>query len=125
MNNIATITITFVFLIAVCEVAAQTDLEQSRPAPIKIAEFGRIPTKRVREYLKTFWREQLRTRFRGHIVTYGSNRDVTEREKLIIRLGFEISNHFGAEGTFFVRGGGQRLKTVLWLLPPGVDPPAP
>ncbi|MGQ0541612.1 MAG: hypothetical protein ACT4O9_07160 [Blastocatellia bacterium] len=97
-----------------------------RPTAPLVDEFGKLANDVIRGRLDTFFAELANNpNNQGYIINYGTDRDVTAREKL-------INNHikfrnFDASRITMVRGGdtGAGVNTKLYRVPPGADNPNP
>jgi hypothetical protein len=96
------------------------------PKANKIDEFGEVSDRYFNWSLDNFV-ERLREvkTATGYIVNYGSDEEVSLRIK-------EITKHFGCRDCLMdlrivIMNGGTRktLKTELWIVPQGVEPPTP
>jgi hypothetical protein len=90
----------------------------------KIADFGVVNEPELKNYFQEFDNklndEPLAT---VCIVNYGNASEVSEREKLIRE---NIGRRFHHVRLTIVNGGeNKELKTVLWLVPYGAEPPTP
>ena len=97
------------------------------PDAILIDEFGRMPNDDIRGRLDTFFAELSNNPdSQGYIILYGTDREITARERL-------ITNHinfrnFDRSRITIVRGGTHPDGTVytkLYRIPPGAENPAP
>lgn len=93
--------------------------------PEKIAEFGKLNDSELEERLNEFfiklYKEQTAT---GYIINYGRASDVSKRERKI-RDTFRL-RHYDSFRIVIVNGGEEKeLKTVLWIVPQGAEPPTP
>jgi hypothetical protein len=98
------------------------------PAPeaVLVDEFGKIPNDEIRGRLDTFFQELSNNpNNQGYIINYGTDREITAREKL-------ITNHitfrnFDRSRITLVRGGdrGNGPETKLYRIPPGAVNPNP
>ena len=60
----------------------------------------------------------------GYIINYGTAREIARREKQI-RVSITFRK-YDIQRITFVRGGyRQIIKTDLWIVPPGAQPPTP
>jgi len=100
----------------------------SRPVvePVLVDEFGRLSNDDVRSRLDAFFVElQNNPNNQGYIINYGTDREITARERL-------ITNHinlrrFDRTRITLVRGGdtGSGVNTKLYRIPPGATNPTP
>lgn len=92
-------------------------------------KFGKLPNDEVRARLDAlFVALGNYPNAQGYIINYGTEAEITARERL-------IRNHiamrkFDANRIKFVRGTaetplGERIWTVIWIVPPGAAPPTP
>lgn len=98
------------------------------PAPeaILVDEFGRLPNDDIRGRLDNFFQELSNNpNNQGYIINYGTDREITARERL-------ITNHitfrnFDRSRITLVRGGdrGNGPETRLYRIPPGAANPNP
>ena len=92
---------------------------------ILIDEFGPLANDDVRNRLDAFFVElQNNPNDAGYIINYGPARQVAAREKLI-RNHIAFRN-FPASRIVIVNGGDEpELRTRLWRVPQGAEPPTP
>ena len=113
---IIVILFTFVF---VGVVAAQTGTKA-----VKFAEFGDITASDLKQKMSDFRGALLRDHSNhGYIVTNGTPAQISARRKLILRSMPVIYDD--PTRITFVDGRGRRVRTVLWIVPPGATPPTP
>jgi hypothetical protein len=105
--------------------ASETGVVAPLPEAIPIDEFGRLANDDVRARLDAFFTELSNNpNDTGYIINYGPARQVTARERL-------IRNHialrrFDASRIVIVNGGEEpEIRTRLWRVPPGAQPPTP
>lgn len=107
--------------------ASETGGIAPRQEAIKIDEFGRLPNDDIRGRLDNFFNElNANPGNQGYIILYGTEREMTARERL-------ITNHinfrsFPRDRITIVRGGVHPDGTVytkLYRIPPGAENPAP
>ena len=99
---------------------------QAAPEPVLVDEFGVLPNDDIRGRLDTFFAElQNNPNNQGYIINYGTDREITARERL-------ITNHitfrnFDRSRITLVRGGdrGNGPETRLYRIPPGAANPNP
>jgi hypothetical protein len=94
--------------------------------PVLIDEFGVMPNDDIRGRLDQFFAELSNNPTnQGYIINYGTDREITVRERLI-RNHIAFRN-FDASRITFVRGGdtGSGPRTKLYRIPPGAENPAP
>ncbi|MEO8648339.1 MAG: hypothetical protein ABI539_04155, partial [Acidobacteriota bacterium] len=97
-----------------------------KPVSIQVNEFDKMSNDDIRAQLDLFFNELSNNpNNQGYIINYGSDRDITARERL-------ITNHinfrrFDRSRITLVRGGdtGVGVKTKLYRIPPGADNPTP
>ncbi|MBA2379998.1 MAG: hypothetical protein H0V76_10550 [Blastocatellia bacterium] len=96
------------------------------PQPILVDEFGALQNDDIRARLDQFFIElQNNPTNQGYVINYGTNAQITARERL-------ITNHitlrrFDRSRITLVRGGdaGIGVNTRLYRVPPGADNPTP
>ncbi len=96
------------------------------PEAVQVDEFGALANDDVRARLDAFFVElQNNPTNQGYIINYGTNAQITARERL-------IQNHiafrrFDRSRITLVRGGdvGVGINTKLYRIPPGAENPAP
>lgn len=94
-----------------------------KPKASKSVEFGIEPNGYVKAELDGFFVELMSDpTAQGHIITYGSNREIAGRERLIRN---QISfRRFDSQRITFVTGGfSKEIKTELWIVAKGAEPP--
>ena len=97
-----------------------------RATPILVDEFGKLPNDDIRGRLDNFFTELSNNpNNQGYIINYGTDREITARERL-------ITNHitfrnFDRSRITLVRGGdrGNGAETKLYRIPPGAVNPNP
>ena len=105
--------------------ASDTGVVAPGPEAILIDQFGPLPNDEVRVRIDNlFIRLQNEPNATGYIINYGPAGDVTRRERLIrdhIRL-----RRYDASRVVIVNGGEEaEIRTNIWLVPVGADPPTP
>jgi hypothetical protein len=98
----------------------------TRPEAILVDEFGRLANDDIRGRLDNFFQELSNNpNNQGYIINYGTDREITARERL-------ITNHitfrnFDRSRITLVRGGdrGNGPETRLYRIPPGAENPNP
>jgi len=116
------IRILFLILVVLSSVAfAQTEKKE----PIKFFEFGTISDKLLKVKFDSFFiKLEEGSNFDGYIVNYGTNDEITKREKQIQKI--LISTEQQSIRVSIARGGeSEKQKTVLWIVPDGGKPPIP
>lgn len=106
--------------------ASETAPVAPKPEAVLVDEFGKMPNDDIRGRLDAFFSELSNNpNNQGYIINYGTDREITARERL-------ITNHiafrnFDRSRITLVRGGdtGEGAKTKLYRIPPGADNPAP
>lgn len=106
--------------------ASETGGIAPKPQPVLIDEFGKQSNDDIRGRLDTFFAELSNNpNNQGYIINYGTDREITQRERL-------ITNHinfrnFDRSRITLVRGGdtGSGVNTKLYRIPPGADNPTP
>lgn len=97
------------------------------PEPVKIDEFGKRSNDEIRGLLDNFFNElNANPNNQGYIILYGTEREMTARERLIVNH-INLRN-FPRDRVTIVRGGVHPDGTVytkLYRIPPGADNPAP
>ena len=100
--------------------------ENSEPKAYKFDEFGKISN---REFDKRFTKFLVKIQYEeptstGYIINYGKASDVAKRERQIRnRISFR---QYQAYRIVIVNGGlSKKLKTVIWIVPQGAEPPTP
>lgn len=96
---------------------------QTGPKALKFAEFGYIKAKDLEQKMSDFRGALLRdTSNQGYIIIYGTPAEISAR-KLILRSMPVIYDD--PTRITFVDGRGTRVRTILWIVPPGATPPSP
>ena len=96
------------------------------PEAVLVDEFGKLPNDDIRGRLDNFFQELSNNpNNQGYIINYGTDREITARERL-------ITNHitfrnFDRSRITLVRGGdrGNGAETRLYRIPPGAGNPNP
>ena len=96
------------------------------PEAVLVDEFGKLPNDDIRGRLDNFFQELSNNpNNQGYIINYGTDREITARERL-------ITNHitfrnFDRSRITLVRGGdrGNGPETRLYRIPPGAGNPNP
>jgi len=121
--------ILFLILIVTSSVAfaqtAENTEPRETPKAIKLDEFEKATNGYVKMIMDTFYIElNNNPAAQGYIINYGTDREIAKREKQIIAsIAFR---KLDAPRITFVRGGYRKVvKTDLWLVPPGAEPPTP
>jgi len=97
---------------------------QSEATPNKFAEFGAIKTGELKQKMSDFRGALLRDPTnQGFIVIYGTPAQTSARRRLILRSMPIIYDD--PTRITFVDGRGSRVRTILWIVPPGAKPPSP
>lgn len=93
------------------------------PKAVKLEEFGTATNGYVKMLLDGFFiKLSNEPTAQGYIITYGPNREVASRERLI-RNQINFRN-FDSQRIVFVTGGfSKEIKTEFWIVPPGAEPP--
>lgn len=96
-----------------------------KPNAALLEEFAAVPNGQIRSYLDNFFYTlQQNPTAKGYIFVYGKKTDVAKRERL-------YRNHitfrkFDPSQIKFGKGKiGTELKTQLWIVPEGAEPPKP
>lgn len=109
--------------------ASETGSVVSRKMSWNFDEFGRLANDEVRARLDTFFLELGNDpSAQAYIINYGTDAEITARERLI--RNHAAMRKFDANRITFVRGGanpkGEKgVWTVVWIVPPGAEPPKP
>jgi hypothetical protein len=106
--------------------ASGTGVVARTPEAVLVDEFGKLPNDDIRGRLDNFFTElQNNPNNQGYIINYGTDREITARERL-------ITNHitfrnFDRSRITLVRGGdrGNGPETRLYRIPPGATNPNP
>ena len=110
-----------------CEAtASETAPIDTVPVPFQVDEFGRLVPDDLRGRLDNYFVTlQNNPNAQGYIINYGPPREVAARERL-------MRNHITfrnapADRIVFVNGGdtGEGIKSNLWIVPAGAEPPTP
>jgi hypothetical protein len=106
--------------------ASESGPVQPVPEPVLVDQFGALPNDDIRGRLDNFFQELSNNpNNQGYIINYGTDREITARERL-------ITNHitfrnFDRSRITLVRGGdkGTGPETRLYRIPPGATNPNP
>ena len=95
--------------------------------PEKVAEFGKVSDEQLNKFIEDFLinlrNEQTAT---GYIITYGNQTEIEIMEKFILDSKAFSRLSYDPLRIVFVNGGGsENLKTILWFVPQGAEPPTP
>ncbi len=95
--------------------------------PLLVDEFGKLANDDIRSRLDSFFAELSNNpTSQGYIINYGTDREMTARERLITNhinfRGFDRSRITLVKGGAHDSGG---VHTKLWRVPPGADNPTP
>jgi hypothetical protein len=117
----------FLILVLMSSVAfAQTEEKpesNEKPKASKSVEFGIEPNGYVKAVLDSFFVELMNDPMaQGNIITYGPNREVARREK-IIRNQIYFRRLDSQRITFVTGGFSKEIKTEFWIVPKGAEPP--
>ena len=95
--------------------------------PEKIAEFGKVSDEQLNKYIKDFLTNLRNERTAtGYIITYGNQTEIESRENFILDSAAFGWRSYDPPRIVFVNGGeSENLKTILWLVPQGAEPPTP
>ena len=113
-----------------CAECPRTDSESGGiagfPEAVLVDEFGNLKPDDVKARLDAFFIElQNNPNNQGYIINYGTDREITAREKIITtHIAFR---NFDRTRITLVRGGdtGSGINTKLFRIPPGAENPAP
>ena len=105
--------------------ASETGVIGANPRPILIEEFGNKPNDEIRNSIDQFIIDlQNNPNATGYIINYGSARDVAAREK-IIRNQIDFRNFDRSRITIINGGVEPEVRTQLYRVPQGAEPPTP
>lgn len=95
----------------------------NKPQASNIDEFGRVTNGDIKARLDGFFVELINNpTAQGHIITYGLNREVAGRERLIKNQIY--FRRFDSQRITFVTGGfSKEIKTEFWVVPQGAESP--
>ncbi len=103
----------------------EKSLSTEMPKASVLSEFGKSPNGQIRMLVDNFFLElQNNPTAQGYIFDYGMRKEVAEREK-------NFRNHIvfrsqDASRITFVRGKVEKeIRTQLWIVPEGAEPPKP
>lgn len=99
--------------------------ENPKPEPTAfiIDEFGTVTNANLKGKIENFIGELIKNpSFEGYIINYGPAREVTRRERLSRNF---ITTRSDVRIVFVNGGNTGKLKTVMWLVPEGAEPPKP
>ena len=101
-------------------VYAQSD-QQKKPEAYKFAEFGKISAKEMRDKLRSFYAVLIGSPdLKGFIINYGPVAEIRERRDAIVKLALRCEDC----RIIFVDGSAEpKVRTILWVAPPGADDP--
>ena len=106
--------------------AQETAPVAERLRPEEVGEFGRLSADEIRARLDEFFaRIQANPNAQGYIINYGTDREITQRERLI--TSHITLRRFDPARITMVRGGntGEGPRTRLFLVPQGAENPTP
>ena len=119
----------FLILIIMSPIAFAQAQENTEPQEflqaIKFDEFEKATNGNVKMRMDAFFVELSNNpAAEGYIINYGTNKEVAKREKQV-RNSIAFRRYHTLRITF-VRGENREvIKTELWLVPPGAEPPTP
>lgn len=104
---------------------AQSEITKISPASI-FAEFGAITNSDLAKKLDAFLKELRKDEpSQGYIINYGSPRAMRARRNQILKNWWSCRD-CGEERVTFVDGPiERRIRTVIWIVPPGAEKPIP
>jgi hypothetical protein len=112
------------FLTIVAGFAAVSNA-QTAPKAYKFAEFGKMSQADVKEKMEGFLVELAKDRSpQGYIITYGSPRAIAARRKQLTNS-ITFSNPDPTRMTYIDGGPEKTVRTIMWIVPPGAEPPTP
>ena len=96
---------------------------ESKPQASNVDAFGPAANGDIKARLDAFFVELMNDpTAQGHIITYGPNRQVAARERLIKNQIY--FRRFDSQKITFVTGGfSKEIKTEFWVVPQGAEPP--
>ncbi len=101
--------------------------ENPKPEPTAFIfdDFGTKTNGEIKLRMDMFYNELTNNpTFQGYIINYGPKREISQRERMIRSYG--VFRNFDSSRITFVNGGNTgKLKTVMWLVPEGVETPKP
>jgi hypothetical protein len=105
--------------------AQQAVAPSLKPSAIKLVELGRVSNMALGKAMESFWKTQSCHSDQVYIISYGSDREIARREKIIINKN-DLRRCFDRSRTTLIRGGfGNGPRTVIWSIPLGADNPSP
>lgn len=103
--------------------------ENPKPEPTAFIfdEFAAVTNANLKVKIENFYKElDKNPAFQDYIVNYGPNREVARRERLIRNsIDFRRTDDPASRIVFINGGKAGKLKTVIWLVPEGAEPPTP
>jgi hypothetical protein len=116
---------TTILIPAIVLIVAGITFAQSEPKAIKFAEFGPISQRGVKAKMDSFFDEIRKGPLaQGYIITYGSPKAVSARRKQITNS-IMMSMPEDLRLTFIDGGFEKAVRTVIWIVPAGAEPPTP
>jgi hypothetical protein len=98
---------------------------QTEPKAYKFAEFGRMSQADVKEKMDGFLIEFAKNpSAQGYVVNYGSAKAIAARRKQITNS-MTFLRLDPSRITFVDRSGENKVRTIMWIVPPGTTPPSP
>ena len=98
---------------------------QSESKAIKFAEFGQITQKALKTKLDSFFDEFWKDpTAQGYIMIYGTPKAIAARRRQITDS-ITAMKPEDIRITFVEAGIEKTVRTVMWIVPPGVTPPKP
>ena len=106
-------------------VLAGISLAQSGPKAIRFAEFGPMSQKDVKTKVDGLLKEMSKDRScQGYIITYGSTKAIAARHRQITNS-ITFLRLDPLRLTFVDGGFEKKVRTVMWIVPAGAEPPTP
>jgi len=124
--------ILFLLLFVLSSIAfSQTDNQTPKeplPEAVKFDEFGKATNGNVKMRMDAFYVElNNNPNATGYLINYGTPREIAKREKQL-RDAIRFRNYDATRITFVNggnRGNGEVIKTLLFIVPAGSEPPKP
>jgi hypothetical protein len=103
---------------------APSKVTPDKPVAIKLLEVGKVSN---RYFIRAMANqpELADCRVQLYIITYGENREIARRERMVIDWLLGHRGEYDCARTTLVRGGLGHPRTAFWKIPAGADNPSP
>jgi hypothetical protein len=107
-------------------IPASAEVPQPVQSAVKFDEFDKISASQVKKRTENFYKKLIdESVYIGYIINYGSNKEIVSTERImssVIGKGCD----FDCPRLTIIRGRNlKNQRSVLWIVPPGIEPPKP